>query len=255
MYGPSNPQSRTIYTLEYFQTLQLNTHWREHNIALKFLREVAEAQQVDRLWMDFGPMEISKINHPKGTAFSFHPTAGFFKWEWQQMVAQLHTDYLQNFVEGSGGRSRGIIGCSLHKTDMHDMKRHRADVENKTAVAGVVYYTWDFVVWRADGSYIAMHPNYSSTKIDCKTHWPVWDGELPRTGKGGTSGRGTFQYFIKKQVDFVACFDAWKPTTGTRSRSHVGQNAPAAEQNAPAAQQDAPAVAAQEGRGSASSWQ
>ena len=112
----------------------------------------------------------------------------------------------------------------------------------------MVYYTWDFIVWRADGSYIAMHPNYSSTKIDCKTHWPVWDGELPRTGKGGTSGRGTFQGFVKKQVDMVCGFDAHKPTTASPTRSRVLQNAPADEQ-------DAPAVAAQEGRGSASSWQ
>ena len=139
------------------------------------------------------------------------------------MVAQLHSDYLQNLVEGSGGRSRGIIGCSIHKTDMHDMKRHRADEENKTAVAGVVYYVWDFIVWRADGSYIAMHPNFSSTKVECKTHWPTFDGELPRTGKGGTSGRGTFQGFVRKQVTMVCSFDAQKPTTATPHRSRGSQ--------------------------------
>ena len=129
------------------------------------------------------------------------------------MVAQLHDDYLQKVVEGSGGRSRGIIACSLQKTDMYDHKRHVAEKkQNPAAVADCQYYIWDFVLWRADGSYIAMHP----TKVECKTHWPTFDGEIPRTGKGGTSGRGTFQRFVKKQVDMVCRFDAHKPTRRPR---------------------------------------
>ena len=113
VYGPSEPQSRIIYDLEYFQTLRLYTYWKEHNIALKFVRERGEQQGLDRIWFDTGKEQIAVINHPKGTGFTFDPAAGSFDWEWQQMVAQLHNDDLQKVVEGSGGRSRGIIECSL----------------------------------------------------------------------------------------------------------------------------------------------
>ena len=167
VYGPSEPQSRKLYDLEYFRTLSLYTHWREHNIALKFFRERGEQQGLDRIWFDTGKEQIAVINHPKGTEFTFDPAAGSFDWEWQQMVAQLHNDDLQPVVEGSGGRSRGIIACSLQKTDMYDHKRHHAWREISAAVAGHAtpeFYIWDFVLWRADGSYIVMHPNYKNKK-------------------------------------------------------------------------------------------
>ena len=158
------------------------------------------------------------------------------------MVAQLHNDDLQKVVEGSGGPSRGIIACSLQKTDTYDHKRHHAERHTKTAVAEAQFHIWDFVLWRADGSYIAMHPQFSSTKVECKTHWPTFDGELPATGKGGTNGRGTFQGFIKKQVDMTVIFDAHKPTTAAPTRSRGVQN---------------PHAVAAQGKGSASSspWQ
>ena len=55
---------------------------------------------------------------------------------------------------------------------------------------------WDFVLVRDDGSEVSLHPNYSDTKIQCYSIGAdVADHELPASGLGGTSGRGTFRYF------------------------------------------------------------
>ena len=227
------PQWRTgvgeqVYDLDFFRNQPLYTHYKEHNVALKFLREQCEEQGLTVMWLDEA-IPIPMIDHPKGTSFSFDYTRTRL-WAWQQMVAQLHEDSMRLVVEGSGiNRSRGIIGCSLQQTDAYDHKRHHADKKNGTEVEGKMYHIWDFVLTRDDHSYVALHPNYSNTKVECKVHWPRFDGELPATGKGGTSGPGTFSYFIKKDVDTHVRFDANKLITGT------GKGAGARQEQGPAA--------------------
>ena len=117
-------------------------------------------------------------------------------------------------VEGGPASSPGIIACSLQQTQVYDHKRHHAEVQNGTAVAGTKHFIWDFVLIRDGGSYVALHPNYSNTKVECNTHRPSPHGELPATGPGGTSGPGTFKYFIKKDVDCQVRFHAGKKVQG-----------------------------------------
>ena len=206
------PPGGSVYDLEYFANLPLYTHYKERNVALKYVRECCEQLGSAVLWFD-QEIEVPLINHPKGASFTFDH-ANHRPWAWQQMVAQLHGDSMELVVQGTDGRSRGIVACSLQQTDQYDHKRHHADVKTNTAVADKMYYIWDFVLLRDDGTYVALHPNYSHAKIECKVHWPTFDGELPRTGKGGANGPGAFKHFIKKNVDTYVRFDANKPLKG-----------------------------------------
>ena len=214
--------ARMVYDLEYFRSIPLYTNWKDHNIALKFLREHCEANNHTVFWLD-SAVPVPEIDHPKGTSFSFNPDVTN-PWEWQQMVAQLSDESMQFVVEGEDGRSRGIVNCCLFQTSLYDHKRHvpaRTQATRTTAVAGGqnqanMMCVWDFKLTRDDDSFIMLHPNYSKTKVEYKVHEASFDGELPRSGLGGTGrkgvkdNRGTFQYFIRKGVDGAVRFDAQK---------------------------------------------
>ena len=99
----------------------------------------------------------------------------------------------------------------MQQSDAYDHNRHHADKKNGAAVADHTLYVWDCVRTRDDSSWVCLHPSYISTKVECKVHWPTLDGELPRTGPGGTSGPGAFRHFVSKHVDAAVRFDAFKP--------------------------------------------
>ena len=161
-------------------------------------------------WCD-ALVAIPEIQHEKGVDYSFSGSGPSKPWEWQQMVKQLGEDSRRLVVQGADGKSRGITSCSLQKTLQYDHKRHHAAKalaqKSGTAVADTALNVWDFALTRDDGSYLSLHPNYSNTKVQCKVRWPKLDEERPKTGPGGTSGRGTYQYFIKKEVDSALKFD------------------------------------------------
>ena len=81
--------------------------------------------------------------------------------------------------KGVDGRSRGIVSCSLQQTPQYDHKRHHAE-RTKGEQSDKQYRVWDFVLMRDDESFVALHPQYSKTKVECKEHWPTFDGELSR---------------------------------------------------------------------------
>ena len=109
-------------------------------------------------------------------------------------------------VEGDAEhRSHGVVRCSLLQTDRYDHKRHHADRGSE-----VFYNIWDFLVWRDDGSCIALHPNYTNTKVSCTIGIPFKDHAIPRNGKGGSNGPNTFRGFKAKQCDRILRFDATK---------------------------------------------
>ena len=136
------------------------------------------------------------------------------------MIAQLDDESRRVIVEGSNGRSRGILGCALHQSEGYDHQwtfaaralakeeakaRGASPAEVKAAVAAVpMLKQWDFVISRADGSFVLLHPSYSKTAFACKSNFPTFDGELPRTGPGGTSGHGTYKHFAQKDVRIVS---------------------------------------------------
>ena len=85
-------------------------------------------------------------------------------------------------VEGPDHRSRGIQRCWLQRMDLYDHKRAVAEKKKGAAVADTEYWIWDFVMERDDGTYVALHPNYKNTTVECRSHLPTPDDELPNTG-------------------------------------------------------------------------
>ena len=214
-----------VWSLKYFQSFQSFHHWtsnyKQHNIALKYLRERAEARQEDVVVspFHFEGQEIAEITHDKGVTYHFSDTK-FKRWYWQEMVAQLDEASMRLVVEGEDPvRSRGLVSCKLEKSDRYDHKRAHADPGGQH-----MYKTWDFILERDDGSKIALHPNYSSTEFEClHVLGPSYsDHEIPRTGLGGTSGPRTFKYFVGKHVKTTLRFDGGKQPqsrAGPQSRS------------------------------------
>ena len=104
-------------------------------------------------------------------------------------------------VEGDGpDRSGGLVWCSVVQTDRYDHKRHHKE---KGAWEDIRYKMWDIIVWRADGTCVALHPAFSSTKITCIKGIPKPDLEVPMNGPGGSNGKRTFRRFKSKQVENI----------------------------------------------------
>ena len=222
-----------LFDLQYFvNTLQKGAN-KQHNVALKWFRQDAEAKGLDVV--EFSNIEASlmpEIVHAKGTEFEFRGEPRI-EWRWQDMVAQLRNEDLQRVVQGNFEedmhrvvgvtrpmpRSRGLVGCRLQKTDKYDHKRHAA--ARKAGTAGPndpMMYIWDFVLVCDNGTLIFLHPSYSNNKIECYTGYegiqPARDHELPGTGRGGTSGPGTFKYFKNKGVQYTLKFGPRAPGLG-----------------------------------------
>ena len=197
--------------MDYFQNLDVTTNWKDHNVALKWFREGCERKGTqDFYFSNMDPETVAQIVHEKGTAFSFDEAAPLTPWRWQEMVAQWDENSMTFVVEGPpDNRSRGIVKCRLQHLGLYDHKREHAQRRNGSA-GTKQFGQWDFVLECEDKTNVALHLNFSHTKVDCKYSLPVPDDELPMTGAGGTSGPGTFKHFIKKHVDCNLKFDALK---------------------------------------------
>ena len=96
-------------------------------------------------------------------------------------------------------RSRGIKKCLLLKTLRYDLLRHHVNRD--------IYCAWDFFLETDLGTLIALHPDFTSLKVACYKGIPATAFELPATGKGGSSGRGTFRRFKTKKLDVTLRFE------------------------------------------------
>ena len=153
------------------------------------------------------PIDIPVCDHPEGMSFSIDYTQRT-AWNWKEMVALLDEDSMKRVVEGPNAAvAEGIkiVGCALVKTDRYDHKRNHALKDYVT-----VFHVWDFVFFRSDGSQIGCHPEYAHTKFGSYEGQAQKDHELPKGGKGGSSGKGTYKYFKKKGIDHYLRFDATK---------------------------------------------
>ncbi len=177
-----------MFDLAYFQNFREYTNtYKHHNIALKWFRDSSErAGLSEMMFSNTAVAEVSQIDRPKGMQYQFdesikHP------WCWQEMVAQLDDESMRVVVEGPGdaaNRSRGLTRCMIQQSDVYDHKRHFAARDSNEHLK-----VWNFVLVRDDGNMVALHPNFSNTKVSCQFGGPISDHELPRTGRGGTSGR------------------------------------------------------------------
>ena len=108
--GPLGTNLATM-SLEFFQNFPTcNEHWRRHNTALKFLRELMLTRNYRCLAFPNDPqsqtIDIAEIIHGAETEFSFNYAIKSTPWIWQEMVAQMEPETMRYVVCGEGGRSR-----------------------------------------------------------------------------------------------------------------------------------------------------
>ena len=104
--------------------------------------------------------------------------------------------------------SPGIIVFAIMPTPgSYDHKRAHAAKElkkQKVSCAALEFDDdaptpiWDFVVTRADGTAIRLHPSQKGNKVEMQDFKkPLPEDIIPWTGWGGTSGPGTYQAILR----------------------------------------------------------
>jgi hypothetical protein len=185
-----------IFNVEYFRDYPSPRGCEIHNHALKYFRHDAEKTGRDVVIFDnTDPVKMKEMVIASPTEFKFigGPTTD---WHWHELVAKLDDKSLVQVVEGwreDPNRSRGLVCCRLQKTDRCDQTRDRA--QKQQGVAGRILHTeeqlmiWDFVLVRANGTEVWLHPNYASENVECLE--PCGPrSEVPKSGLGGTSVPG-----------------------------------------------------------------
>ena len=216
-WGESNLQCGPSLSLEHFEDVQMGEGYKYHNCALKHFRDQirnrygAQFEDAIEYGLEHNPQSRYMIPHV------MHKEDGNYKsdfgtlrdWQWRQMIAQLHADSMEYVVHG-GDRSRGIVRCSVVGYAKSDIKTDRKNRNNLKQEPENSEKTYDFAIWRSDGSCILLHPEFTRTKFYCTVGEPRPDNELPASGIGGTSGQKTFQRLMKKNRDRILRFDASK---------------------------------------------
>ncbi len=165
--------------------------------------------------------DVPQIVHPPGMDYRFDENITHH-WCWQEMVAQLVDADMRKVVVGESNddANRSLIRCMIEKSGVYDHKRHFA-ARQRNEELDEDKYVWNFVLERDDGSLVSLHPNFKGPNVECQFGgWRGDDGERPGSGKGGTSGKGTYRHFATKYTDVTLRFDARKNGKGTpQSRS------------------------------------
>ena len=149
-----------VFDLRYFQNLESTCHWKDHNIALKWFRDISERDGLSQaVFSNTHAEQVPQIRHPKGMSYEFDEGGQRRPWTWQGMVAQMDDESMLQVVQGPEDRSRGLTSCRLQQSEKYDHKRHHAQ-----GAGSQMLKVWDFVLTRDDGSCVSLHPNFSSTK-------------------------------------------------------------------------------------------
>ena len=113
------------------------------------------------------------------------------------MIAQLAPASLRKVVNGPDGRSGGVTGCSFAtRPGSYDHNRSVMIVEATGAPAKKKLPIWDFVVHRADGSAIRLHPEWARPRFPSfAAQGHTEEVAPPRSGKGKSMGHGTFKHY------------------------------------------------------------
>ena len=220
--GPRSLRFDSRYFGQTLNVFRRSYQYQQHSAVLKWLRDDLERQGQTRLiFSDTEAIQVPTINHPPGPLYTFDESpAARWPWRWQEMIAHLTLQSREELLSGfpniepiGRGPVGAIVSCGVMSCPSYDHKRQCALApRNPTAP---LHSEWNFVVTLDDGTAIFLHPNWSNSKIAVKKGANVWDESdmaVPNTGKGGTSGRGTFKAHVEKKVATYLWFD-------TRSRA------------------------------------
>ncbi len=193
-----------VFHLGFFKSRKVDEHWHNHNAALKWFREQDDtpAGWASENWRKFSNTENSwrpEINHLPGMEWTMK-TERMVRWSWFDMVAQLDEPSMQYVV--NGGESRGG-GCGVtecwflprRNSYDHQLQNANRDVRRPTRESRI----WDFVKYRADGTGVRLHPQWSTNKIMTFAEEGHWlQVEPPDHGPGHSDGKGTFKVYKNK---------------------------------------------------------
>ena len=218
---PQQVHAGVQYTREFFKNYHEQDGFdysgpaKQHNGALKFIRFKAMTDGVDFVVCpNEGPILVALcIHYHKSPAFKFDETI-WTPWRWQEMLAQLDDKSLKHVIQGSHRdefAEQCILQCSAQKTNAPDIKLARAfkNFENPYPSGANL---WHFVLTRDDFTKIAIHPNFTDTKVGSyedldRTALVRVDNEMPRKGIVASNGPGCFCYFSNKPYDKTLRFN------------------------------------------------
>ena len=213
--APANPLP---LTMAYFKEFPINHHRRQHNAALKWVRDGAALDDIAEVECA-AVMKIGKIVKPKRAKGNdnmdyWWKDGETVDWSWHEMIAHMEHKTQDLVVNGQGGSSGGLLRCSVSRRQnsyAHKMcyaANAGQQPPTPAAQAGEHQAEYDFVVERADGSAVRFHPDW------CKKTFPIYTVDPhaapvsapPRCG--GTRGPGTYRGYrnMDKLADGV--FDA-----------------------------------------------
>jgi len=165
------------YSRAYFQQYPSPRECKMHYHALKYIVEIAYCNLPSgggTAWIFDNniPLKMKEIlnGNPIG-----EPT---IDWHWQELVAQLDDESLDQVVEGQSAemmdpltRSRGLVSCKLQKAAETDKWNGGLVTPNGR---------WYFVLVRDNGTEVWLHPEYNSTQVEClEPGDSVWRPDLP----------------------------------------------------------------------------
>ena len=189
-----------VYDAEFFLNRKnLTDTWRQHNAALKYFREELEdptdpkGSQPKAFDWDGKAAVAAILPHVTGSGPSWEFDRNNMKeYDWRDLIAQLRDEDVRRVVEGPGGRSGGIVGCEISvRPNSYDHLRHKKMKEEGTDM-GHMLPMWDFVVHRADGTGMRLHPRRAETWVDTIEAEGHREQVLPpRNGLGASDGSGT----------------------------------------------------------------
>ncbi len=123
---PPVAEGQVIFAITDFQTLEPGYHWSRHNLALKNIRQWVWDGDLPAV-ADFSnhiEFFLYQLVEKPGPDIEFDLTKDQVPWRWQEMIAQLDADSVEFDVNGPGGTSGGVVGCSFcraHNSYDHKM--------------------------------------------------------------------------------------------------------------------------------------
>ena len=189
-----------VFDLGFFQGLEVGEHWRNHNAALKLYREQDDNPEswARESWRKFSNTEKdwrAEIDHPRGMQFSFKTDR--VQWSWLDMIAQLDEPSMRYVVNGddSRGSGCGVTECWFTPRPGsydHALQHANKDAGRETWESSI----WDFVIKRADGTGVRLHPQWKTNEIMTfpeEGHW--LQVQPPDQGPGHSAGKGTYKMY------------------------------------------------------------
>ena len=185
-------------------------NYKQHNAALKRFRKVQESQG-DFLFSNTEAAAVAAILKGKGMNYDFDETAQK-PWMWFDMVSQLDNESMAYVVNGPDNRSGGLTQCWFAvRPRSYDHKRHHQLKYAGTPQRDTQLRVCDFLLVRADGSSVRLHPQWSTTAVETFAGEGHQDEvEPPARGLGESDGRGTYKHYKEVGTQRKLKFDGLK---------------------------------------------